>query len=45
MVSDYAPGHDAEGLFTRAFNTNGGEIVGSVRIPVVNPDFSLSYSA
>ena len=40
MVSDYAPGHDAEGLFTRAFKANGGEIVGSVRIPVVNPDFS-----
>ena len=40
MVSDYAPGHDAEVLFTRAFIANGGVVVGSVSIPVVNPDFS-----
>jgi branched-chain amino acid transport system substrate-binding protein len=40
MVSDYAPGHDAEGAFQRAFKEAGGEIVGSVRMPVANPDFS-----
>ena len=40
MVSDYAPGHDAERLFAQSFKANGGEIVGSVRIPVNNPDFS-----
>jgi len=40
MVSDYGPGHDAEGAFHRAFKEAGGEIVGSVRIPVANPDFS-----
>jgi len=39
MVSDYGPGHDAEGAFQRGFKEAGGEIVGSVRIPVVNPDF------
>ncbi len=39
MVSDYGPGHDAEGAFQRAFKEAGGEVVGSVRIPVVNPDF------
>ena len=39
MVSDYGPGHDAEGAFQRGFREAGGEIVGSVRIPVVNPDF------
>jgi len=39
MVSDYGPGHDAEGAFQRAFKEAGGEIVGSVRIPVANPDF------
>ena len=40
MVSDYGPGHDAEGAFQRAFKAAGGEIVGSVRFPVANPDFS-----
>jgi len=40
MVSDFGPGHDAEGAFQRAFKEGGGEIVGSVRMPVANPDFS-----
>lgn len=40
MVSDYGPGHDAEGGFQRKFREAGGEIVGSVRMPVANPDFS-----
>src|SRR5262249_13387998 len=40
MVSDYGPGIDAEGAFTQAFKQAGGEIVGSVRFPVANPDFS-----
>ena len=40
MVSDFAPGHDAEAGFQRAFKEGGGEIVGSVRFPVANPDFS-----
>ena len=40
MVSDYGPGHDAEGAFHRAFKAAGGEIIGSVRFPVANPDFS-----
>src|SRR5258708_478106 len=40
MVADYGPGHDAEGAFQRAFKEAGGEIVGSVRMPVANPDFS-----
>ena len=40
MVSDYGPGHDAEGGFMRGFKEAGGEIVGSVRFPVANPDFS-----
>ena len=40
MVSDYGPGHDAEGGFQRAFKAAGGEIVGAVRFPVANPDFS-----
>jgi len=40
MVSDYGPGHDAESGFQRGFKEAGGEIVGSVRFPVANPDFS-----
>ena len=40
MVSYYGPGHDAEGGFHRAFKAAGGEIIGSVRMPVANPDFS-----
>ncbi|MGE0060841.1 MAG: ABC transporter substrate-binding protein [Xanthobacteraceae bacterium] len=40
LASDYAPGHDAEQGFIRAFKANGGEIVGSVRMAVGNPDFS-----
>jgi len=40
MVSDYGPGHDAEQSFQRGFKEAGGEIIGSVRFPVANPDFS-----
>lgn len=34
MVSDYAPGLDAEKWFKKAFTEAGGEIVGEVRTPV-----------
>src|SRR5712692_1354018 len=40
MVTDYGPGHDSEAAFQRAFKEAGGIIVGSVRFPVANPDFS-----
>jgi branched-chain amino acid transport system substrate-binding protein len=40
MVSDYGPGIDAEQAFITGFKSAGGEIVGSVRFPVANPDFS-----
>jgi branched-chain amino acid transport system substrate-binding protein len=40
LVSDYGPGHDAEAAFTEAFKAGGGQIVGSVRVPVQNPDFA-----
>src|SRR3972149_6826330 len=40
MVSDYAPGHDAEQGFINGFKAAGGEIIGSVRMAVANPDFS-----
>lgn len=40
LVSDYAPGHDAEAAFIAAYKKAGGEIVGSVRTPVMTVDFS-----
>ncbi|WP_281971200.1 MULTISPECIES: ABC transporter substrate-binding protein [unclassified Polynucleobacter] len=39
-VSDFAPGHEAEEGFIKGFKEGGGEILGSVRIPVANPDFT-----
>jgi len=39
MVSDFGPGHDCEDAFVRASKEAGGEVVGTVRVPLVNPDF------
>ncbi len=38
-VTDYGPGHDAEAAFIKGFTEAGGKIVGSVRMPLKNPDF------
>jgi len=38
-VSDYGPGHDAEAAFKQGFTDAGGTLVGSVRMPLANPDF------
>ena len=38
-VADYGPGHDAEAAFTKGFTDAGGQIVGSIRMPLQNPDF------
>jgi branched-chain amino acid transport system substrate-binding protein len=40
MVTDYGPGIDAEVAFQKGFKEAGGDIVGSVRMAVQNPDFS-----
>jgi branched-chain amino acid transport system substrate-binding protein len=45
MVSDYGPGIDAETWFQKGFKEGGGEIVGAVRFPVANPDFSAFIQA
>ena len=45
MVSDYGPGIDAETWFQTGFKEGGGQIVGSVRFPVANPDFSAFVQA
>ena len=39
-VSDFIPGHDAEGAFTKGFTDNGGQIVGTTRIPLSQLDFA-----
>lgn len=40
MVSDYAPGRDSEAAFSQAFVAWGGKIVGAVKMPIADPDFS-----
>ena len=40
IVSDYAPGHDVEKYFGKAFEAAGGTFVGKVRSPLNNVDFS-----
>jgi branched-chain amino acid transport system substrate-binding protein len=40
MVADYGPGIDAETSFQKGFKAAGGEVIGSVRMAVANPDFS-----
>jgi len=39
VVSDFAPGHEAEEAFTKGFKDGGGEIVGSARTPMTATDF------
>jgi branched-chain amino acid transport system substrate-binding protein len=39
MVSDYAPGADAEKYFSETYKKNGGKIVGQIRIPLSTTDF------
>lgn len=40
LVTDYAPGHDAEKWFKQAFTKAGGEVVAELRVPIANPDFA-----
>jgi branched-chain amino acid transport system substrate-binding protein len=39
-VADYAPGYEAEAAFTKAFTAGGGEVVGTVRVPINALDFA-----
>ncbi|WP_247870693.1 ABC transporter substrate-binding protein [Azospirillum sp. TSO5] len=39
LVSDYAPGIEAEEAFTAGFKGDGKSVVQSVRVPVQSPDF------
>jgi branched-chain amino acid transport system substrate-binding protein len=38
-VTDYAPGHDGEQGFIKGFTEGGGQMAGTVRMPIQNPDF------
>src|SRR6478735_8429547 len=40
MISDYAPGVDAEKSFIAEFKKKGGEVLESIRFPLANPDFA-----
>ena len=41
IVSDYAPGHDAEAYFTKTFKAAGGEIIGSARSPQQETNYGV----
>lgn len=38
-VPDFSPGQESEAAFAKAFTDAGGEMLGSVHYPVINPDF------
>jgi branched-chain amino acid transport system substrate-binding protein len=40
IVTDYAPGHDAEKSFKDRFVEAGGQVVAELRVPLQNPDFA-----
>ena len=39
LVTDYGPGIDAESTFKKVFAAKGGQVIGSVRVPLKNPEF------
>jgi len=40
MVSDYAPGADAQSSFRDRFTRAGGQVIEEIKFPLANPDFS-----
>ncbi len=40
IASDWAPGHEASGVFSATFAQAGGAIVESLKVPLANPDFA-----
>src|SRR6516165_5034300 len=40
IASDWAPGHEASGVFSSTFTQAGGSIVESLKVPLANPDFA-----
>ena len=40
LVSDYAPGADAQNSFKEAFAKGGGQVVAELKVPLAAPDFA-----
>ncbi|KJC62109.1 ABC transporter substrate-binding protein [Bradyrhizobium sp. LTSPM299] len=40
IASDWAPGHEASGVFSATFTEAGGTIVEALKVPLANPDFA-----
>jgi branched-chain amino acid transport system substrate-binding protein len=40
IVSDYAPGADAQNSFSERFKAAGGEVIEAIKVPLANPDFA-----
>jgi branched-chain amino acid transport system substrate-binding protein len=40
LVTDFAPGHDAEKSFKERFMKAGGQVAEELRVPIRNPDFA-----
>jgi branched-chain amino acid transport system substrate-binding protein len=40
IVSDYAPGADAEKSFSERFRSAGGDVAEAIKVPLANPDFA-----
>jgi branched-chain amino acid transport system substrate-binding protein len=40
ISSDWAPGHEASGVFAATFTRAGGEVVETLKVPLANPDFA-----
>ncbi|HEY8580246.1 MAG TPA: ABC transporter substrate-binding protein [Beijerinckiaceae bacterium] len=40
IVTDYGPGVDSETAFKASFEKTGGKVLASLRVPLMNPDFS-----
>jgi len=40
VYSDWAPGAEAAGVFTKFFTEAGGSIIETIKVPLANPDFA-----
>src|SRR6266852_7937177 len=40
IVSDYAPGADAQNSFKERFTAAGGQVIEEIKVPLASPDFS-----
>jgi branched-chain amino acid transport system substrate-binding protein len=40
IASDWAPGHEASGVFASTFSQEGGSVVETLKVPLANPDFA-----